>query len=212
MLRDYYFSHLVYQIRALSFVVFGIVCQSAHCQVENQQQSSFQQFIDMFSVDSIFQLSRIQFPLEIIVDDDTVFLKQEEWGFRPYYFGHEFSTILFSDRINYERAFFTQVNDTLIAISAFFEKDFQFQKLLFQSIGAEWKLVQLILYDVRSSQNECFFHFIRSFFTDYEFRVGRIAAGAEYCYLDDGINTITRGIRVNDLETDHDYLIKVSLR
>jgi len=139
--------------------------------------SDFHDFTRQFFSDSEKQVESISFPLVFIVDNDTSFIKRNDWKILDYCIGCEFSTILFmKDSINSNAGYYSINENNDCVISMYLKPEKKIQNFHFSKTEKSWTLDQIFNETLTSGNEESFFEFIDKFSSDTEFIEKRLTS------------------------------------
>jgi len=139
--------------------------------------SDFHDFTRQFFSESEKQVESISFPLVFIVDNDTSFIKRNDWEILDYCIGCEFSTILFMrDSINLEAGYYSENENNDCVISVYLKPEKKIQHFHFSKTEKSWTLDHIFNETLISGNEESFFEFMDKFSSDTEFIEKRLTS------------------------------------
>lgn len=131
--------------------MFLILIFSAFPLILLSQKESFNTFISTFSQDSLFQISRIEFPLTYVTwdyekdEEIEIKLQQKNWKYDALYFNMENTNDAFTVFYdNFECKFKEDTEEMVFQWKGFYSVD---RRYYFKRIENQWYLVKILDYD-----------------------------------------------------------------
>lgn len=150
---------------------------------EKKADELFDDFVFAFMKNQTYQMKRIDFPLDYIVDGQTKKVPREEWTFDRMYSKYDLYTLVFDNKKGELAAKDTTLRN--VVVEELNLETNRTRNYAFKRRNGEWRLTAITEVDMVDSDNSDFYTFYHKFATDDEYQRAHISDPLDYSTFDD---------------------------